>query len=105
MMLARGFLAEGKEYLVLEGNLGFMPGSAAIRLLMDRNEGAGADRVLISAGIKVQAFLPDGQMVPLSARDQQVLGRARADYELRLTDWFVSLMREADEAAELERAS
>ena len=102
MMVVKGFVAEGKDYLVLDGTKGFMPGPAAMRLLMDKQEGVGADKALVLAGnhehAAVCAFLPDGTSAAPNAGDLQVL-RRKASYELRLTDSFVAKMREADEAA------
>jgi hypothetical protein len=44
-------------------------------------------------------YLTDGTAVPAGAKEQ-VLLRHRADFELRMTDSFVSRLREADEAEE-----
>lgn len=108
MMLVKSFLAEGKEYMVLDGRQGFMPGPAAVRLLMDSQEGIGGDRLVVLTGSLehpfLMAFLPDGTVVPAGAREQ-VLLRRKADYELRVTDSFVSRLREANETEDsMERA-
>ena len=103
MMVVKGFVAEGKDYLVLDGTKGFMPGPAAMRLLMDKQEGVGADKALVLAGshehAAICAFLPDGSSTAPSRRELQVL-RGKVSYELRLTDSFVARMREADRSAE-----
>ena len=103
MLLVKSFLAEGKEYMVLDGRQGFMPGPAAVRLLMDREAGLGGDRLLVLSGSAEQPclmmYLADGTAVPAGAKGQ-VLLRHRADFELRMTDSFVYRLREADEAEE-----
>ena len=109
MMLVESFLAEGKEYMVLDGRQGFMPGPAAVRLLMDKKAGLGGDRLLVMTGSNdhshLMAFLPDGTVVPAGAWEQ-VLLRAKADFEFRVTEHFVSQLREADEETEsLKQAS
>ena len=103
MLLVKSFLAEGKEYMVLDGRQGFMPGPAAVQLMMDRMLGIGGDRLLVIAGSaehsRLLVYLADGTAVPAGAKEQ-VLLRRRADFELRMTDSFVSRLREADEAEE-----
>ena len=101
MVLLKSFLAEGKEYLVLDGRQGIMPGPVAVQLLMDPLEGLGGDRLLVVGGASdhlLAAYLPDGTQVPAGAREQALL-RRKAGYELRLTDSFAARLREADEAA------
>ena len=109
MMLVKSFLAEGKEYMVLDGRQGFMPGPAAVRLLMDSQDGIGGDRLVVLTGSVehpfLMVFLPDGTVVPAGAKEQ-VLLRGKAAFELRLTDSFTARLREADEDSEsLKRAS
>jgi hypothetical protein len=109
MMLVKSFLAEGKEYMVLDGRQGFMPGPAAVRLLMDSQEGIGGDRLVVLTGSAehpfLMVFLPDGTVVSAGAKEQ-VLLRGKAAFELRVTDSFTARLREADEDSEsLKRAS
>ena len=103
MMVVKGFVADGKDYLVLDGTKGFMPGPGAMCLLMDKQEGVGADKALILAGSHEHAaicvFLPDGSSLTPDARELQML-RGKPSYELHLTDSFVGRMQEADESAE-----
>lgn len=108
MLLVRSFLAEGKEYMVLDGRQGFMPGPAAVQLMMDRMLGIGGDRLLVIAGgaehSRLLVYLADGTAVQAGAREQAML-RRKADFEFRVTDSFVSRLREADEAdGSMERA-
>ena len=101
MVLLKSFLAEGKEYMVLDGRQGIMPGPVAVQLLMDPLEGLGGDRLLVlgdSEHLPIISYLPDGTQVPAGAKEQALL-RRKAEFELRLTDSFVTRLREADEAA------
>ena len=99
MMLVRSYLMEDKEVMMLDGTTGFMPGAAAIRLLASR-QGVGADRVIVFTGTQeipsFKAFTSEGVQEELTAADYLVLSRSQADYEIRLTDYFVRCMREAD---------
>lgn len=103
MMLVRSYLMEDKEVMMLDGTTGFMPGAAAIRLLASR-QGVGADRILVFTGTQeipsFKVFTKDGVQEELTAADYRVLSRSQADYEIRLTDYFVRCMREADEVNE-----
>lgn len=100
MMVVRVYKSENKEYMVMDGTQGFLPGTAAIRLLMHRRHGVGTDRLLVFTGSEevpsFAAFTPDGEQQALSAADYAVLSRSREDYELRLTNAFVARLRAAD---------
>ena len=104
MMLIRSYLVEDKEIMVLDGTAGFMPGAAAIRLLTGRH-GVGADRVLVFTGTEeipsFKAYTKDGVMGEVTADDYRVLANSKPDFEIHLTDHFVSLMRDADEEHEV----
>lgn len=103
MMLIRSYLVEEKEVMVLDGTAGFMPGGAAIRLLTGR-QGVGADRVLVFTGTEeipsFQAYTKEGSREEVTAEDYRILSNSRPDFEIRLTEHFVSLMRGADEESE-----
>jgi len=102
MMLVRSYLVEDKEIMVLDGTAGYMPGEAAIRLLTSR-QGVGADRVLVFTGTQevpsFTAFTREGVREELTAADYRILSNSKVDYEIRLTDYFVSCLRAADAAA------
>ena len=104
MMLVQDFVVEDKEYMVLDGTAGFMPGEAAIRLLAHRRQGVGADRVLVFTGTdevpSFVAFRADGTAEALTAEDYRVLSLSVPTCEIRLTEHFVQKMREADIAYE-----
>ena len=51
MMEIKNYTTAEKEYMVLNGSaMRVMPGTAAIRLIADRHQGVGADRVLVFTG-------------------------------------------------------
>ena len=101
MLLVRLYRVEDKEVMVMDGSRDFMPETGAIRLLASRESGVGADRVLVYCGRQhkhgFRAFAADGQEAELTAEDVLLLSRQQADIEVRLTDSFVSRMRQADE--------
>ena len=103
MMLIRSYLVEDKEVMVLDGTAGFLPGAAAIRLLTGR-QGVGADRVLVFTGTEeipsFRAYTKEGILEEATAEDYRILANSRPDFEIRLTEHFVSLMRGADEESE-----
>ncbi len=86
--------------MVMDGTQGFMPETGAVRLLASRELGVGADRVLVYCGKQYQqgfrAFAADGRENELTAADVLLLSRQQADIEVRLTDYFVGRMRQAD---------
>ena len=57
MMMVMSYTVDGKEYLVLNASAegSFLPGMAGVRLLADRHQGVGADRVLVFTGTKAEA--------------------------------------------------
>lgn len=102
MLLVRLYRVEDKEVMVMDGSQGFMPETGAIRLLASRESGVGADRVLIYCGKHqkqggYRAFHADGSESELTAEDVLILSRQQADIEVRLTEYFVGRMRQADE--------
>lgn len=103
MMLIRSYLVEDKEVMILDGTAGFLPGREAIRLLAGR-QGVGADRVLVFTGTEevpsFQAYTKEGIIDEVTAEDYRILANSKPDFEIRLTEYFVSLMREADEEKE-----
>ncbi|MBO6204695.1 MAG: diaminopimelate epimerase [Selenomonas sp.] len=100
MLLVRLYRVEDKEVMVMDGTQGFMPETDAVRLLASREFGVGADRVLVYCGKQhkqgFRAFAADGRENELTAADVLLLSRQQADIEVRLTDYFVSRMRQAD---------
>lgn len=100
MLLVRNYLVEGKEYMVLDGTSGFMPGSEAIRLLCSRFRGVGADRVIVFVGTEeipsFKAFAANGVEEEMTAADYAVLARTKEDYEIRITDYFLEKLRAVD---------
>ena len=100
MTVVRVYKAENKEYMVVDGTQGFLPGAAAVRLLMHRRHGVGTDRLLVFTGSEevpsFAAFTPEGEQQELTAADYAVLSRSKEDYELRLTNGFVERLRAVD---------
>ena len=100
MMIVRIYKAESKEYMVMDGTTGFMPGAGAIRLLTHRRYGVGADRVLVFTGSEeipsFKAFTPEGEEEEMQAADYAVLAKVKEDFEVHLTNHFVGRMRLAD---------
>ena len=100
MLLVRLYRVEDKEVMVMDGTQGFMPETDAVRLLASREFGVGADRVLVYCGKQhkqgFRAFDADGCENELTAADVLLLSRQQADIEVRLTDYFVGRMRQAD---------
>ena len=86
MMLVRVYLVEDKEVMVLDGTAGFMPGSSAVRLLADRHQGVGADRVLVFTGTKAEpsllVYTPEGEAAEAEPVDYRVLVRYLAEKHL-----------------------
>lgn len=105
MMVIQDFVVGDKEYMIVNGTEGFMPGAAAIRLLAHRRLGVGADRVLVFTGTEevptFVAFSADGETEKLTAEDYSVLSLSRPTCEIHLTGYFVQCLREADEAEEV----
>jgi hypothetical protein len=101
MLLVRLYRVEDKEVMVMDGTNGYMPETGAIRLLARRESGVGADRVIVYCGKQnregFRAFAADGSEMELTAEDCLLLSRQQADIEVRLTDYFVGRMRQADE--------
>jgi len=101
MLLVRLYRVEDKEVMVMDGTNGYMPETGAIRLLASREFGVGADRVIVYCGKQnregIRAFDADGSEMELTAEDCLLLSRQQADIEVRLTDYFVGRMRQADE--------
>ncbi len=101
MLLVRLYRVEDKEVMVMDGTNGYMPEMGAIRLLASRKSGVGADRVIVYCGKQnrdgFRAFTADGRETELTAEDCLLLSRQEADIEVRLTDYFVGQMRQADE--------
>lgn len=99
-MIVRIYKANGKEYMVMDGTTGFMPGSGAIRLLAHRRYGVGADRVLVFTGSdevpSFKAFTAEGEEEEMQAADYAVLTQVREDFEVHLTNYFVGKMQLAD---------
>ncbi len=136
MMVVFSYTMDGKEYLVLnaseKGN--FLPQAAGVRLLADRHQGVGADRVLVFTGTKEEpsllVYTPEGEEVAPSQSDYKILVRYLAEaqiaanpaeiahafgdqafvkayegarvsrVEFRVTESFLSRLREADREAE-----
>ena len=101
MLLVRLYRVEDKEVMVMDGSQ-FMPETGAINLLASRESGVGADRVLVYCGRQhnhgFRAFSADGSETELTAEDVLLLSRQQADMEVRLTNYFVEQMRQADTA-------
>ena len=100
MMLVRVYLVEDKEVMVLDGTAGFMPGSSAVRLLADRHQGVGADRIIVFTGTQeipsFRVYTAKGEQQEMSAADYRVLARSKEDYELHVTEYFVGRLRQMD---------
>jgi diaminopimelate epimerase len=100
MMLVRNYLVEDKEIMVLDGTAGFMPGAGAIRLLADRHQGIGADRIIVFTGTEeipsFRVYTADGVQQEMTAEDYRVLSRSHEDFELHVTEYFVGQLRQAD---------
>ena len=84
MMMIKNYTTAEKEYMVLNGStMRDMPGAAAIRLLADRHQGVGADRVLVFTGTHEEpSFLvyeADGTQVDAEAMDYKILVRYLAE--------------------------
>ncbi|MDY6267766.1 MAG: diaminopimelate epimerase [Selenomonadaceae bacterium] len=84
MMEIKNYTTAEKEYMVLNGStMRVMPGAAAIRLLADRRQGVGADRVLIFTGTHEQpSFLvyeADGTQAEAESMDYKILVRYLAE--------------------------
>ncbi|MCI6284605.1 diaminopimelate epimerase [Selenomonas sp.] len=84
MMMIKNYTTAEKEYMVLNGStMRVMPGAAAIRLLADRHQGVGADRVLVFTGTHEEpSFLvyeADGTQVDAEAMDYKILVRYLAE--------------------------
>ena len=84
MMEIKNYTTAEKEYMVLNGStMRVMPGTAAIRLLADRHQGVGADRVLVFTGTHEEpSFLvyeADGTQVDAEAMDYKILVRYLAE--------------------------
>lgn len=99
MMVVCVYKADNKEYMVMDGTQGFLPEAAAVRLLMHRRHGVGADRLLVFRGSEevpsFVAFTPEGEQQELTSADYAVLSRSREDYEIHLTDHFLGRLRAA----------
>lgn len=135
MMVVFSYRMDGKEYLVLNASEqgSFLPKAAGVRLLSDRHQGVGADRVLIFTGTKEEpsllVYTPEGEEDAPEQTDYRVLVRYLAEahiaanpaeiahafgdqafvrafeervsrVEFRVTDSFLSRLREADAQAE-----
>ena len=85
MMMIKNYTTAEKEYMVLNGSTmhDSMPGAAAIRLLADRRQGVGADRVLVFTGTHEEpsflAYEADGTQVGPEAMDYKILVRYLAE--------------------------
>ena len=84
MMEIKNYTTAEKEYMVLNGSaMRVMPGTAAIRLLADRHQGVGADRVLVFTGTHEEpSFLvyeADGTQAEPAAMDYKILVRYLAE--------------------------
>ena len=80
MMMIKNYTTAEKEYMVLNGStMRDMPGAAAIRLLADRHQGVGADRVLVFTGTHEEpsflVYAADGTQVAAEAMDYKILVR------------------------------
>ncbi len=88
MMQAFSYTVNGKEYMVLNASddTGYMPQSAGIRLLADRHQGIGADRVLVFTGTEEEpsmlVYTPEGCEVEADTADYRVLVRYLADVDI-----------------------
>ncbi|MDY4416025.1 diaminopimelate epimerase [Selenomonas sp.] len=84
MMMIKNYTTAEKEYMVLNGStMRDMPGAAAIRLLADRHQGVGADRVLVFTGTHEEpSFLvyeADGTQANAAPMDYKILVRYLAE--------------------------
>lgn len=84
MMMIKNYTTAEKEYMVLNGStMRVMPGAAAIRLLADRHQGVGADRVLVFTGTHEEpSFLvyeQDGTQADATPMDYKILVRYLAE--------------------------
>ena len=84
MMMIKNYTTAEKEYMVLNGStMQNMPGAAAIRLLADRRNGVGADRVLVFTGTHEEpSFLvyeADGTQVDAESLDYKIIVRYLAE--------------------------
>ena len=84
MMVIKNYTTAEKEYMVLNGStMQVMPGAAAIRLLANRRNGVGADRVLVFTGTHEEpSFLvyeADGTQVGAESMDYKIIVRYLAE--------------------------
>lgn len=106
MLVVKSYIVEEKEYMVVDVTADFMPGPDAIRLLANYREGVGADRVIVRSGSVepgLRAYDADGVESALTAADYGVLALSRETFEIRLTNYFVAKLHDAD-SARLARA-
>ena len=88
MMMVMSYTVDGKEYLVLNASAegSFLPGMAGVRLLADRHQGVGADRVLVFTGTKAEpsllVYTPEGEAAEAEPVDYKVLVRYLAEKHL-----------------------
>ena len=115
MMMIKNYTTAEKEYMVLNGStMRVMPGAAAIRLLADRHQGVGADRVLVFTGTHEEpSFLvyeADGTQANAAPMDYKILVRYLAEEGIAANpaelakvfgdQAFVERMKAADAKAE-----
>ena len=102
MLIAKIYVAEGNDVMVLDGTQGFLPGAAAIQRICSRTQGVGLARVIIFTGTEqhpsFRAYTADGSECALTASDLRVLARTQADIEVRFTNYFINVLRELDAA-------
>ena len=81
MWIVRNYILQGVEYMVCDGQSGYVPGMAGMELLADRCQGVGADRILLldePGAEPLQAFEADGSSAVLQPEDFCVADCARA---------------------------
>lgn len=96
MVAVYNYLFKGNEYMVVDGSELMLTGDA-IRLLANRRQGAGADRVLVRTDGLLAAYEADGTESAIEADDLAVLALKKCDYEIHLTSYFVSRLQVAGE--------
>lgn len=93
MVELHAYLADGRQILMMDGTQGFMPDAMSARMLCDKVDGIGADRLIVFTGTEevpsFTAYRADGTQENLTAEDYAVLSRVEADYEVTLTDYYV----------------
>lgn len=88
MMMVMSYTVDGKEYLVLNASAegSYLPGTAGVRLLADRRQGVGADRILVFTGTKAEpsllVYTPEGEAAKAEPADYKVLVRYLAEEHL-----------------------